>query len=233
MTVELIWPTNVRPSSRSFTIRTRSLFSSSPLRRSRRVFGSIVDLWVAQLTYDQLPPEIWLSLDAMLSRLDGPSGIIRMWDAARYLPRGVAAGINIDSTTTIGSPFSDGTYFTDGTGWLDASTYGVVDGRQEVGSDTIVIGGLIADQAISLEAGDLFEVGGYLYMVTVRAASNASGKALAMIRPRLRTTVLPGDPIKFAYPTSPFQLADDDQGSVEVSAPVFGSFGLSLVELVP
>ncbi len=231
--IEIIWPTTVRPSSCSFRIRTHSIFSTSPLRRSRRVFGSVVDEWVAQLTYGQLPPEVWLPLDAMISRLDGPSGIIRMWDAMCFLPRGIAAGLNMDTAVSIGAPFSDGTYFTDGTGWLDVSAYGVVDGGQDAGAGSIVIGGLIANQPVSLMSGDRFELGGYLYKVTSTVASDASGKALVPIRPRLRLPALAGDQIKFAYPTSPFQLADDDQGGVEVSSPVFGSFGLSLIEVVP
>lgn len=231
--IELVWPTNVRPSSCMFRVRTHSIFSSSPLRRSRRIFGSVVDEWVAQLSFDQLPPEVWLPLDAMISRLDGPSGIIRMWDAVCFLPRGMAAGLNMDTQVSTGAPFSDGTYFTDGSGWLDVSAYGALDGAQQAGAESIVIAGLVANQPASLMAGDKFELGGYLYKATSTVSSDASGKALVPIRPRLRLPALAGDQIKFAYPTSPFQLADDDQGGVEVSSPVFGSFGLSLVEIVP
>lgn len=232
---EINWPTAdwARPSSCSFTPRTRSLFSSSPLRRGRRVFGSIVDQWVAQVTFDNLPPQLWTQLSALIARLDGPAGTLRMWDASRFLPRGMAAGLNLDTVVGIGQPFSDNTYFTDGTGWLDVSAYGVVMAGQPAGSDSILIGGLIANQPLSLAAGDLFEVGGYLYMATADTASDANGMARVMIRPRLRLPALAGDSVKFAYPTSPFQLVDDEQGGVEVASPVFGSFGLSLVEIVP
>lgn len=235
MTVEFTWPTTVRPSSCKFTITTQSIVSNSPLRKSRRVFGTIVDQWTVELTFERLPPEVWMPLSGLLSTLDGPAGILRMWEPARYLPYGMAAGLNMETAPAlgIGAPFSDGTYFTDGTGWLDVSSYAAVRDAQPIGSKFVTLTGLVASQATSLIAGDLMEIQGYLYQVARTVASDAAGETLCEIRPRLRTALLPGDPVKFDFPSSPFQLTSDDQTGADMSAPMFGSLGLKLFEVLP
>lgn len=235
MTVEIAWPTTVRPDSCTFRVVTRTVFSSSPMRRARRAFGSIVDQWTVQASFSQRGEEEWASIEGLLSLLDGPSGIIRMWDPAHFVPSGMAAGLNRSNYQSLGNgaPFSDGTYFSDGRGWLDVSAWGAIGAAQPAGSEFVAISGLVASQGVSIAAGDRFEIGGYLYKAARPAASDAGGNALVNIRPRLRLPVLPGDPVKFAYPTSPFQLADDEQGAVQIDAPMFGSWGLSLVEVVP
>ena len=235
MPIELRWPTTIRPASCSFKIATRTVYGASPLRKARRAFGSVVDQWTAKLSWERLPPDLWMPLDGMISRVDGPLGTIRMWDAARSHPFGMAAGLNVETAMSlgIGSPFSDGTYFTDGKGWLDVSAYGFVATSVEAGSEFLSIGGLVPNQPVSLLGGDLFEVGGYLYKAGMTAASDANGFATVTIRPRLRTTVLDGDSVLFAFPTSPFQLADDEQGAFEIVSPMDGSIGLSLVEVLP
>lgn len=217
-------------------ITTQSIVSTSPLRRARRVFGTIVDQWTVEMTFDRLAPETWMNLSGLLSTLDGPAGIVRMWDPSRFLPRGMAAGLNMETGlhgVGIGAPFSDSTYFSDGTGWLDVSAYGAVRDAQEIGSKFITLTGLVASQAASLLAGDLMEIQGYLYQVARTVASDASGETMCEIRPRLRSKLLAGDPVKFAYPTSPFQLTTDDQVGVDLSTPMDGSIGLKLIEVLP
>lgn len=235
MTVEIVWPTTVRPESCTFRVVTRTVFSSSPMRRGRRVFGSIVEQWVVQMSFSQRGEEVWAPIDGALSLLDGPSGILRMWDSAHFIPAGVAAGLNRSNYNAlgIGAPFSDDTYFSDGKGWLDASAWGAIATAQPAGSEFVTITGLVPSQDVSIAASDRFEIGGYLYKAARPAASDADGNALVNIRPRLRLPVLPGDAVKFAYPTSPFQLADDEQGGIQIDTPMFGSWGLSLVEVVP
>lgn len=235
MSIEIVWPTTIRPASAKFDIATRTVFSSSALRRSRTAFGSVIQQWTAELSFENLPPDLWARIDGLRSGLDGPLGVIRMWHPVRYLPLGMAAGLNMSTVFALGngSPFSDGTYFSDGKGFLDASAWGTVATSLDIGSEYVTLGGLVASQPLSIAAGDLFEIGGYLYRAVQDAASDASGKSSIMIRPRLRTRVLAGDPVKFAYPTSPFQLADDSQGAVEMTPPDFGGLGLSLVEIIP
>lgn len=227
------WPLTYRPATCTFRIATRSTFGASPMRAGRRVYGAVIEQWTVEMSFPDLGPDYWRPLKALIGRLRGPQNAVRLWDPSRHLPLGAAAGLNLASTSEIGDPFSDGTRFADGFGWSTQSAFGSVVAAAPLGARDVVMGGLVPSQAVSLAEADLFELGGWLYEVSMTASSNASGQAVVSFQPGLRAAVVPGDVVRFAFPTSPFQLADDDQGRVDIQAPMFGSIGFSATEALP
>ena len=234
--VEYPWPYEWVPETPSrFELTLNSLYNTNPFRAARRQLGPIVIQWKGSFTFSS--DKAWYRKAALMARLKGGENYLRLFDPQRCYPRGVAAGLNFTTVKTIkasaGESFSDGTMFSDGTGWSDASGYGALASAAMSGGDTLVIAGLIASQATSFAAGDLLELGGYLYEVSNDAPSDVDGKAQVVICPPLRKSALVGDPVKFDHPTSPFQVVQEQDPITDRQAANLGSFGFSFVEVVP
>lgn len=230
---EYRWPRDLLPNAVQMDWQAFMLTSKMPLRGSRRTSGPIVEVWEAKFTYrDLIGSAKWGPIRGFLGRLRGSAGIVRIHDPARFLPRGVAAGINM--TTRLENlptaPFSDGTWFSDGTGWTDAATAGTIAATAPVKAEWIKVGGLVPSQTLSIGASDLLEIGGRLYEALIDAPSDAAGCALIQIGPRLRAPALPGDRVEFAYPSSPFQLVDKRPTMEVRGGGARTDFGLDLVE---
>lgn len=230
--IEFKWPHDWVPETSTFDVLPTSLYATNPFRAARRQLGPIVFQWKGRFT---LPIDRkWYRKAALMARLQGGVHYLRIFDPHRCYPRGVAAGLNLETAkplkASVGEPFSDGTYFSDGKGWSDASGLAALASAAPVGGNTLVIGGLIASQDLSIAAGDLLELGGFLYEVLNDAPSNADGEAQVMICPPLRKAALAGDPVNFDHPTSPFQVVQEDEPVIERQAANFGSFGFAFVE---
>jgi hypothetical protein len=238
---ELRLDDNILPSTAEFTLIARSLTSGSPFSGSRLVTGPIYHQWMAKMVWNNLRSDKMDRIEAILARADGQSGAIRIFHPAKRVPRGVAAGVNLSnwnpstgaSNVGQGSPWSDSTMFSDGFGWSEGSIFAAAGAAAKAGADTILIGGLTPSQALGIASGDLLEIGGYLYRATFDAPSDAQGFARVPIRPRLRYDIVSGDQIRLKDATSPFMFAEDQAGVEYHSRGLSGSFGATLMEIVP
>ena len=92
-------------------------------------------------------------------------------------------------------------------------------------------GGWTPNTAGILKAGDYLGVNGELKLLTLDAASDPWGNALLTFEPPLRASPPDGAALSFSQPTAVFRLADDDQDTIPIRAPVRGSVTLTFEEV--
>ena len=207
------WLTKYTESVR-FRLTPFSLSSQPLFGGVRRAYGPVRHYWMVDITTRELGPTIWRDMSGFISKLDGISGLAKLFDPDRILPRGMAAGwslANIPPTTT----WTDGTIWTDGTPWSGASRFATVSVTAYAGAEYVTISGLFPSQPTALASGDMIEIGGCLYEVSSATASDATGSATVQIRPRLRVDTVASTQVTLAWAGSVFALADDNQGTVE------------------
>lgn len=190
--------------------------------------------WVAEIVLAPQREAVWRQIRAFLVRLDGGVNLVRMFDPFSGYPRGVAAGISRSNFSIPGtSKFSDGTSFTDGTAFRDGSLVANLARDHQRGERNVYLSGLIPSQVSAFLAGDMMEIGGYLYMATSDVKSDSAGKSLVPIMPPLRQdqTVLASGPVNFDHPTSTFVLQSDAGINIDIN--LSGEIGIQLAEYLP
>lgn len=217
-----------------FRLASRSQSAARPWLGGKSVRGPHAQFWTCQITLTGKRDPDRQRMAAFMSRLDGQAGLLRMTDPHRLKPW------RDREATSSSESYSDGTRFTDGTGFdtslLPPNLY--VAAAANRGDNFVVLGGLPTSTADVFTRGDLFEhkPGGVadgvprLYEMMVGGSSDASGRIGVEIRPRLRTGIAAGDQVSLRRPSTVFRLVDDDQGAMEVTRPVIGSMGFSLIE---
>ncbi len=217
-----------------FRLVSRSQSAQRPWIGGKSIRGPHAQAWVCQVTMTQQEDPLRQKIAAFFSRLDGQAGLLRMTDVTQQEPW---YDRNLAATT---ETYSDGTRFSDGTGYvsnhLPPNLY-VVEAANR-GDNFVVLGGLPASTADVFIRGDRFEhkpngiADGVprLYEMMVGGSSDSSGQIGVEIRPRLRTGIAAGDQISLRWPSSVFRLVDDDQAAMEITPPVVGNTGFSLVE---
>lgn len=232
--IEYRWPLNIRPKESVFTLLTQEMTSSSPFRVNVQTTSPLVEQWMAEITWDVVREDDWPEVVSMIRRLRGRTNALRIPDFRRQLPRGVAAGKYQDGPVTQAA-FSDGTSFSDGTGWTDQGTLGTVSQNAVQGQDSILISGLVPNQAKSVDFADMMEIGGYLYESLVKTASDSTGRARVVICPPLRENVPSGTSVLFENATTPFQLMEGSD--IKIASFARGRhmnpFSLKLIEIIP
>jgi hypothetical protein len=238
---EYRWPNRIAPERSAFRLLNLAAIGKSPFRANVQAAGPLTQQWAAEVVWPIADYEEWPEMLSIIARLRGRVNLLRITDFARRKPLGAAAGISRKYAAPQ-TGFTDSTLFTDGTGFSDGGSSGVVEVVASAGNNTLIISGLVPNQAISIEHSDLMEINGYLYMSVTRSASDTTGKARVVIEPALRTHVFSGDRVLFVDPTSPFQLAAEE--GVESSFIPGGGLGdepmphlepisLKLVEFIP
>lgn len=217
-----------------YRLRAASQSSNRPWTGGSNIHGPHVQFWVAQLTMSPQEDPIRQEIDAFFARIEGRAGLLRIADASRLRPwydRNIVATVEA---------FSDGTRFTDSTGfasgYLPPSLY--VSAAADKGDNYLVLAGLPASTSQVMRRGDLLQVNPdgeatscpNLYQVVQGGSSDAAGKIGVEVRPRLRMDFAPGDPVQLRYAGSVFRLIDDDQAAIEITPPVVGNLGFSLME---
>ncbi len=179
---------------------------------------------------------VWPDIAAFFAELGGQSGLMRIGDPAR-----VQCRYNRDRIAAQ-EMFSDGTGFTDGTGFIDGFMPPAVHlvEAAERGSNFLKLGGLLPDTVGALNPNDLIEIrpNGIadrvprLHAIVRRGNTNADGEAGVQITPPLRAGVAAGDMVVLEDARSIFHVIDDTQGDMEITPPLFASFGFSLIEAI-
>lgn len=236
MTV-LTWPeSRTKFVSGNFYLRTIALKSSSTF--TPRMNTSLAyQVWRGDFVYaPELGPSSWQDVEALMARLEGENGLLRIGDPLRCWPK--YNRLHPQAPTN----WSDGTTWSDGTGWVDGMIPPTceLDAAALRGANFIVLRGLPESITGALAAGDLLEIRpngvptetGNLYTVVVGGNTDANGEIGIEIRPRLRQNFAAGDQVVFYRPSTVMRMIDADQGIVQRSVNV-GSFGFSLIEHLP
>lgn len=194
--------------------------------------------WVAELAmavqYDDGVEDRRMTWDATVARMMGGFVAMRLYHPYRRYPRGFGAGVFRPAAfgkASLGDQYDiDGQYLVDGAYHIDGgSTLAYVAEDAPRYADSIVMSGLWPSSKV-FHAGDHFEVGGNLYMVSDACMSDASGNCRVPFLWRLWKPALTGDRINLKEPTARFVLASADEGRQTYSN-LIGATSLNAVEV--
>ncbi len=203
--------------------------------------GMMVQRFEAKLTMPDMESEQWRDHDGLFAALRGIEGRLRLWDHARPQPHYNSTVQESGATWDGGATWAEGGLWSAGL-LPPFVTVAETAGR---GANSILLSGFPASLTGVLRRGDLSEARpngipadhGHLYVITRWANSNTEGQARVYFEPGLRKGLRAGDMWVIGgggmKPSSVFRLASDDEGSIDVRAPNLGSFGVSLIEVLP
>ncbi len=237
----LIWPHDSIPEMGSFRLRPFNI--SSVMSETQEVIpgGLKAQRFEAKLTMPNMDEERWREHSGLFSDLAGIGGKIRLWHHARTEPY-----YNQTVTPTV-TTWDGGATWDGGSGWAAGHLPPIVSvgETRSRGFDNLLFKGFPASLSGVLRRGDLFEIRpsgipapyGMLYEVVGWVNSNSSGECRVRFRPGLRKGVRTGDMIVIGgggeKPMSVFNLAGDEEGLIDVSGPMVGTFGVTLREVLP
>lgn len=202
------WPEGLKPTHAEFWLRSHSATFQSPFTRTVQVLDLGVPQWIAVFRF-RLHSSRAGMLDALLARLRGPQGQVRLWDPQRVRPAsGVYAGAHRGAEIAP-EPFTDGNLFSDGTGFTVSGTPHIVQGAVK-GAKTLRTAGWYPDRTV-LAAGDKLQAGDWLYMAVADVVADGNGEALVSFEPGLRVETGADAFFIVERPASRFRLLDDDQ----------------------
>lgn len=157
--------------------------AASAYNKVQRVSGPITEFFQAEIELPGRKDNEWRATSAFLMKLRGGTNKCRLYDP--YRPLQGAGGL----ASTVN---------------LDAAAI--------AGATSITLKNMIASQAISLKADDMFGIGENLYLVTDTAASDSSGKTTISFLPPLRKAVAEDDAVNLNKPTGLFMLTSGLEG---------------------
>lgn len=225
-----------RFSKLSFQLRSASLVSARPWAGGNNIYGPHAQMWMPKFTASVMEETVWPEISAFFDELGGQAGLLRIGDPSR-----VTCAYN-RARKAEQEAFSDDTMFTDDTGFIDgfmpSTAYLIAPAKR--GDTFAKIGGLLPSTTKALARGDLieFQPNGVadmtprLHSVTLQGNTNANGECGVKIAPPLRAGLAAGDQVALDYATSIFHLIDDSQAEIEITPPLFGNFGFSLIEAI-
>lgn len=180
--------------------------------------------WRPDLGVDQVQ-----SWEASIARLAGTTNAFRIWDPYRRLPLGVGAGIyrRMPSGQTW---LIDGSYEIDGGYAIEGgSPYATVETDAPRYANVVHMSGFVPSSTV-LRDGDLFGLGGNLYMVNGDHLSDSAGEASIAFLWQLWKPALAGDQVQLVGATGRFVLAEVDGGTLRRNL-VHGEASLTAVEV--
>lgn len=234
----LDWPEDLSEVvTRSFRLVSRNLSSTALITGEILPAGPTDQRFLVELESPARGEAGWRKASGLIASLRGTGGLVRAFDPARRAP--YYNKIVTQTTET----WDDSTSFDDGAGWVSGPLPAFVAVAEPAARSarSVVMGAFPASTSAVLRPGDLFEVRpsgvpaahAHLYEVVRQANSDASGESRVYFEPGLRTGVAAGDMVVLTDPRSVFRLAGDDQGNISVGNTFIGSFGLSLIEVLP
>ncbi|PZR85279.1 MAG: hypothetical protein DI537_31220 [Stutzerimonas stutzeri] len=168
-----------------------------------------------------------LAARAFFTGLDGRAGVFEAGPLdLRRVPWQVDQYGRKISPKTARRPQLDGTVFADPPLLVQSLVTAVAGVNVGLGSTNFAI---TVIKGSPPKAGNYFEVGGRLYMIT-QAYGTADQTTTVAIRPPLRTAVFAGYPVALVSPRGPFRLASDDLGGLDLDLGRFATLQLELVE---
>lgn len=219
-----------------FQLRQAALGYRPAFRPTQKTSRLIEQYFAADFVQKpELGPSKWQGKEAFFAMLEGEVNCLRISDPLRCAPLYNRVAAN----KPVPQPFDDGTYFTDGTGWVDGAVpeYATVAVAATRGDEWLVIGGLPESIQHLLNPGDLLEIRpdglqsetSMLHEICTLGSTDEDGKSAVKIRPRVRSNIIAGDQVVFAYPQAVMKLIDAEQGMLSRDSN-YASFGFACAE---
>lgn len=218
-------PGIVKVKSGTFRLRNIQVASGAALSGFVRATGLIAQRWAGDLDLEVMTRTEWQEWESFIARLAGLSVLFEIHDDRRPFPLGTAAGYDpagavypITGTTITGATIVTGAHSA------------LVAEAAPRHAQALRLKGLVAS-AVVLKHGDLFGLGGNLYLVAGDVTSDASGEARVPFRWRLHKPAGLNDVVNFLRPTCRVQLKSAEEGDVTRAYAGIGRAGVSFVEI--
>lgn len=219
----------LRVVSGSFGLKNYQTSSDTILTRQVRVGGLIEQRWGCSLELVTMERETWQEWDSFRARLSGQVVLFTVPAPAHELDQqyllGEGAGYDPDN-----APFLITGTTISGVSLITGSTTCQVKTAAARWAQWIHMKGLKAS-SIVFKHGDLFGLGGNLYMAVAKVTSDASGEARVPFRFKLWKGAAVGDVINLMLPTCRMQLRGPDEGIPELMPPELARAGFSAIEV--
>lgn len=209
----------------SFGLQNYQTSSDSILSRFVRVAGVIEQRWACQFDMATMSRAQWQEWDSFIARLSGQAVLFSLRAPVRRLPLGQGAGyaetngaISITGTTIAGATIRQG------------ATSCLIAQSAPRYARSIRVTGLMPG-ALALTHGDLFGLGGNLYMVTGKVTADADGEARVPFRWRLWKGAKAGDIVSLRDPSCRVQLKTAGEGAVTLDPAGHGKAGIAAIEV--
>lgn len=211
----------------SFDLENIQTNSDSILSRFVRVSGLIEQRWACQLDLASAERSVWQEWQSFRARLSGQAVLFTIRAPLKRLPLGRGAGFaeTNDPITITGTTIT-------GTTILEGSTTALIATAAARYQESVIMEfpTSLAGETV-LTPGDLFGLGGNLYMVVANVVPDAAGLARVPFRWRLWKGASVGDIVSFREPTCRVQLRTANEGITQLHSAGHGDAGFAAAEV--
>jgi hypothetical protein len=211
--------------SGSFDFEVRATGSDSILSGFVVVDGFVEMRWACQLELGTMERVFWQEFSAWRASLMGQRTLFVVSHPGQILPLGGGAGYApnnpiypITGTTLTGTTIRTG-----------ATTCLIKQSARR--HARVVLMKALPANALIFKRGDVFGLGGNLYRVDGKVFSDANGECRVPFLFRLWKGAREGDIVTLRNPTCRMQLKTPNEGTLQLSAPLFGNAGFSAHEV--
>jgi hypothetical protein len=232
MTPDLIWPSDLHPSTVSFYLQAHVGGQESPITRTTKKYGLSRPRWLCKMTFKAS----WRGgvgtmargsrLDALIAEMEGGLYSIGLWDFRRPYPAGLRRYYS--QFAGLGYPFAGGETFALGERFIIPADAEPANEAAAAGAITMTFSGFRAGELV-FHAGDYLGGDGRGHLILRDAMADANGRATVRFTPPLEAAVPAGTAITM-QPLTTFQLRSDDAGDNQSTANGQASYSLEFSE---
>ena len=217
----------MRVRSGSFRLSNIQMSSGSQISNFVRATGLIAQRWTGQFDMATMSREKWQEWNSFIARIAGQSVLFEVRAPVQQLPLGVGAGFDEDNPdyTVTGVTVT-------GVDILTGATSAIVHSDTPRYAQSILIdfGGDQAGDTV-MRHGDMFGLGGNLYLCTSNVVADEDGVARVPFRWKLHKAAFEGDIVELCKPTCRVMLKEANTGQVELDVAAHGVSGFSFMEM--
>lgn len=232
MTPDLLWPSDLYPSTVSFYLQAHVGGQESPLTRTTKKYGLSRPRWICKMTFKAS----WRGgvgtmargarLDALIAEMQGGLYSVGLWDFRRPFPAGLRRYYS--QFAGVRYPFANGETFSLGERFVIPDEAEPTNEPALAGAVTMVFGGFRPGERV-FHAGDYLGGDGRGHIILRDADADADGRAQVSFTPPLDLPVGAGSAVTM-QPITAFQLTSDDAGDNQSTANGQASYSLEFRE---
>jgi hypothetical protein len=211
----------------SLDLQSRQTSSDSVFSPFGIAAGLQEQFWTCKAETIQMERETWQLWKSFVARLKGRTVLFEVPALGQSLPLGVGGGFSESGAivTLTGASLTGATL-------REGATSALVSEAASRHAEAIILdfGDEQAEEVV-LKPGDVFGLGGNLYMSVASVTADGDGVARVPFRTGLWKGASVGDVVNFRNPTFRAQLRDPNGGPVNLTAPLFGKSSFDLVEV--
>lgn len=220
-----------RVSEGSFDLVSEGSVSQNSYFKLPRGTGVPVMRWTMDVTLATMDTDTVAAFRGWKANLGGVSACFTAYDPLLEMPRGLAAGYAAtNKEVRFTHPDNGARSFARDFKILEGASHARVAENAPRYANTILVDGLPASGMI-LKTGDVFGIGGNLYMASRDAYSDASGVSRFAFNWKLHKGAAIGETVNFHRPRARFVLTGNDGMPIQLFNIGFGDVTIKAIEM--